>query len=126
MQTGSSKSLQRNSRTAHRVGPHSKPHNLCRIDGRTREAALMRSIRKELSEHVGGRPTAVQRALIERCVWLSLRLALLDRKIASGSVFTQIDSNTYLAWSNSLTRTLSRLGVEPARSSTGPGPSSLT
>src|SRR5207253_1309538 len=93
----------RNVRKAHRVGPHSRPHNLAKLDGRTKEAQLLCRVREELTQHVGGRPTAVQRALIERCVWLSLRLAMLDKKIASGRDFTQIDSNTYLAWSNSFT-----------------------
>src|SRR5437879_5746590 len=109
MKRGASKHAQRYSHEAHKVGPHSRPNNLIKIDGRTKEAALMRRVRAELTAHVGGRPTVVQRALIERCVWLSLRLVLLDRKIASGRDFTQIDSNTYLAWSNSYTRTLARL-----------------
>jgi hypothetical protein len=104
---------QRYSHEAHRIGPHSRRHNLAKVDGRTKEANLMRSVRDELTLHVGGKPSAVQRALIERAVWLSLRLAQLDRKIASGRDFTQIDSNTHLAWNNSLTRTLARLGIEP-------------
>ncbi|CEF48881.1 unnamed protein product [uncultured bacterium] len=71
----------------------------------------MRRVRAELTEDVGGRPTAIQRALIERAVWLSLRLAQLDRKIAGGKNFTEIDSNTYLAWNNSYCRTVARLGI---------------
>src|SRR4051794_26480000 len=95
----SNSTVQHNKRfnhSARQIGPHSRPHNFVKIDRRTREAFLMRSLRAELTAYCGGRPTAVQRALIERCVWLGLRLALLDRKIASGDEFTQIDSNTYL------------------------------
>jgi hypothetical protein len=76
----------------------------------------MTRLRAELTSHCGGRPSVVQRALIERAVWLSLRLAQLDRKIAGGQNFTEIDSNTYLAWNNSLVRTLARLGIEPKQS----------
>jgi len=73
----------------------------------------MRQIRDDLAKHVGGTPTAAQAVLIDRCAWLSLRIALLDRKLASGCDFTEVDSNVYLAWSNSLTRTLARLGLDP-------------
>src|SRR5258708_4162290 len=100
-----------NTNVAHKIGPHSRPHNLARVDGRTREAKLLRRVRAELTEHVGGSPTAVQRMLIERCAWLSIRLAMLDKKIESGKDFTQVDSNTYLAWNNSLVRTMARLGI---------------
>jgi len=60
----------------------------------------MEHFRRELTKHVGGNPSIVEVALIERCCWLQLRMAMLDKKIASGRDFTQIDSNTYLAWNN--------------------------
>ena len=101
-----------NTRVVHKVGPHSRPHRLAKIDGRTREATLMRQVREDLTRHCGGKPSVVQRAMIERVVWLSLRLAQLDRKIADGKNFTEIDSNTYLAWNNSFIRTLAKLGIE--------------
>lgn len=110
----------------HRIGAHSRPHTLAKVDGRTKEAIIMRRVRDELTRDVGGKPNAVQRALIERCVWLSLRLAQLDRKIASGRDFTEIDSNTYLAWNNSLTRTLAKLGVEPNRPRSTQTPDTMT
>jgi hypothetical protein len=103
---------------ARRVGPHSTPTNFVKLDGRTREAALVRHVRDDLTRYCGGAEDSVQRAIIERCVWLSLRLALLDRKLASGRDFTEIDSNVYLAWSNTLARTISRL--RPANASSSP------
>jgi hypothetical protein len=51
--------------------------------------------------------------LIERACMLQLRCATLDRKIIDGS-FSDYDSKTYLAFSNSLARTLKALGIEPA------------
>ena len=44
---------------------------------------------------------------------------MLDRKIEQGKAFTQVDSNTYLAWHNSLVRTLARLGINDNRPSNG-------
>lgn len=97
-----------------RVGPYSRPQALQRLDGRTREARLLRQVRKELTEHVGGKPSATQRALIDRAAWLSLRVAQLDGKTAEGGQMTEHDARTYLAWSNTLTRTLRQLGTKSA------------
>jgi hypothetical protein len=96
-------------RVPRKIGPYSGQFSLVKVDGRTKEAALIRDVRDELTRYVGGKPNVVERALIERCCWLSLRIALLDRKLASGHDFTQIDSNVYLAWVGSLRRTISCL-----------------
>lgn len=96
------------------IGPYSRPHNLQKLDGRTREGRLMRDVRAELTAHVGGKPSATQKALIERAVWLSLHIAQLDAKAAAGRAMTEHDSRTYLAWSNSLTRTLREIGLKGA------------
>ena len=66
--------------------------------------------------------SAANRRRIQRALaWLSVRIAMLDRKIEKGESFTQVDSNTYLAWHNSLVRTLARLGIKrPDSSSTPP------
>jgi hypothetical protein len=85
-----------------------------RLDGRSREARLMRTVRAELTAHVGGSPSATQRALIERAAWLSLHVAKIEARTAEGGGFSEADSRQYLAWSNSLTRTLRALGIEGA------------
>ena len=72
----------------------------------------MAARRAELTAHVGGKPSAVQKNLIERAVWLSLQVALLDAKQAESQTFTQHDSNAYLAWTNTLTRLLRQLGMQ--------------
>src|SRR5215470_2867861 len=100
--------LKRGRNYVHKIGPHSRPHHLVKIDGRTNHAFLMRKVRQELTEYVGGNPSAIQKALIERVVWLTLKLSMFDEKLASGN-FTENDSHTYLAWSNSCCRTLTRL-----------------
>jgi hypothetical protein len=74
----------------------------------------MRDFRARLVEHVGGKPSATQAALIDRATWLALHVAQLDRRTADSRAMTEHDSRTYLAWSNSLTRTLRELGMEGA------------
>jgi len=43
------------------IGPYCGPLTLAKIDGRRREAALMRRVRAELTAHVGGTPSFPQR-----------------------------------------------------------------
>jgi hypothetical protein len=64
--------------------------------------------------HVDGKPSAVQSAMIERACQLTLRIVAMDWKFAETGAQTDHDSRTYLAWSNSLTRTLTQLGVAGA------------
>jgi hypothetical protein len=76
-------------------------------------------MRRELIRHLGGTVTPVQRAMIERCAMLQLRCAALDRKILDGT-FSEYDSKVYLAFSNSLVRTLKALGIQPAAATQKP------
>lgn len=103
---------------APQLKPHSKKLSPKRVDGRTIEGALMRRVRRELVAHCGGRPSATQKTLIERAAWLSLRIELLDRKLADGQAFGPYESNVYLAWVGALSRIMSRLGIEPKRHTT--------
>ena len=99
---------------ARHLGPYSGPTALAHVDGRTKEGRLMRRLRDDLVAHVGGNPSPTQRALIDRAVALSLRLALMDRHtFAAGPVMSEKDGREYLAWSNALERTMRRLGLAP-------------
>jgi hypothetical protein len=75
---------------------------MAKLDQRTKEARLMRETRAALVAHVGGKPSAVQSAMIERACQLTLRIVAMDRKFAETGAQTDHDSRTYLAWSNSL------------------------
>lgn len=97
-----------------RVGPYSRAKSLRSIDGRSAEARVLARVREELLAHLGSRPSATQRMLVERAAWLTLYVTQLDRKAAQTGSMTEHDSRTYLAWSNSLTRTLGALGLESA------------
>ena len=100
----------------HRVGPYSRPQGLAALDGRSREGRLVRAVRRELTAHLGGKPSAAERMLIERAAFLSLRLAQLDAKMA-GDGFTEHDQRFYIAWSNALSRLLRSLGMKGAKAS---------
>ena len=94
------------------MSPYSRPAALAKLDGRTREGRLVRDTRSALIAHIGGQPSATQRALVERAVQLTLRIASMDRKFAETGVQTEHDSRTYLAWSASLSRALRDLGMK--------------
>ena len=93
------------------VSGYSRPHTLANLDRRTKEAHFVEAVRAELFAHVGGNPSVIERALIERAAWLSLRCSILDEKIRTSN-FNQHDNNFVLAWNNALTRTLTRLGLK--------------
>jgi hypothetical protein len=96
--------------TTPQIRPYSRPGALAKLDQRTKEARFVRETRDELLVHVGGRPSATQRALIEQLVQIRLRLAVMDRRFAETGAQTDHDSRTYLAWANSYARLLRQLG----------------
>lgn len=99
------------------IGPYSRPHVLAKLDGRRREAKLMQTVREDLTAHIGGNPTATQKALIDRAAWLQLHVSLMDAKtLEDGGPLSERDSRQYLAWSNALTRILRDLGADKPRS----------
>ena len=93
-----------------RIGPYSRRGVLDKLDRRTAAARLIGAVRAELAAHVGGSPSATQRAIIERAAWLRLHLMLMDNKTAEGRALTELDSRTYLAWVGSLARLMIALG----------------
>src|SRR5436305_2751780 len=94
--------LPRNRRTA--TGPHSRALDrgaIGSLNGNTREAKFIKAYEASLVQHVGGSPTAVQRALITRAARLACHLELWDEQtIPQGGAFTAASHNHYLAWSN--------------------------
>ena len=87
---------------------------LARVDGRRKEARILRETREALIAHVGGNPSAAVLRVINRIARLWLRAAQLDARIISGE-FTEHDPRVYLAVANSITRMLRRdLGLKGA------------
>ena len=104
----------RSYRTPKRVGVHSRRIALGDIDGRLREAKLMRETTEELTAHCGGNPSAVERRLIQRAAILHLRLALMDAQTDADGSMTEKHAREYLCWSNAYCRTLRLLGLKGA------------
>lgn len=103
------------------VGPHSRPHRLAALDGRTHEGKLFNEFRADLFEHVGPNATMTQRALIDRACWVHLKCCLMDQEIAAGTL-SEIDAKMYLAWANTERRILGQLGLDPPPRDTYRGP----
>src|SRR6266536_2596069 len=55
------------------------------LDGRTKAARILKSTRDALIDHCGGSPSVTQLQIIERCCWLTLKLSMLDGKLAAGT-----------------------------------------
>jgi len=90
----------------HEVGPHSRPNVLAKLDGRSREARLLQNVVSELTQQLGGKLTASQKAMVDRAAWLTLHVSLMDAKLMDGGdgLLSERDGRQYLAWSNALTR----------------------
>jgi hypothetical protein len=99
---------------ARRLGPYSKPAVIARVDGRTLEGRLLTDTKADLIEHLGGSPNTIQRMLVDRAAWLTLRVALLDAEMNNGHDLTDCDHRHYIAWQNALRRTLVALGIDQA------------
>jgi hypothetical protein len=96
----------------HALSPHSPPHMLAKLDRRTRESRLLKAVRSDLTAHVGGKPSATQRALIERAARLSLYIEVMDRESIAAGTMTERNSRQYLAWVNALRLALRELGLK--------------
>lgn len=101
-------------RKINQLGPHSRPSAIAVLDGRTKEAALLRKVRADLTAHVGGNPSATQRMLIDRAARLTLHCELFERRLIESGPLSERDGRDYLAYSNALGRTLALLGMKPA------------
>ena len=95
------------------LGPHSRATVFAGLDGRSSDARAMRRVKIELIAHVGGKPSATQKALIERIVMLGHQIALMDARHSEGG-WTERDGRQYLAWVNSHSRLIGRLGMKSA------------
>jgi hypothetical protein len=81
------------------------------IDRRTREGAFMLDYANALLNHIGGNPSVIQYAIITQCARLALRIALMDESMANHED-AESTYKSYLAWVNTLSRLLIRLGTK--------------
>jgi hypothetical protein len=94
-------------------GPFSRALRKGAIDQRSWEGRFLATVRHHMTVHIGGTPTIAQRVLIDRIAWLMLHCHLLDQRICSGRQnWGENDRKCYLAFSNSLVRSLREIGLE--------------
>jgi hypothetical protein len=92
----------------------SRTVTLAKVDGRSALGRLMRQVRAALIRHVGGRPSATQKMMIERAVTLTGYLARLDAEALSPAGLSDHRRREYLAADGSLRRTLREIGLKGA------------
>jgi hypothetical protein len=95
------------------IGPYTGDAALAKLDGRRKEARLMRAMRDELIAHIGGAPSVVERRLIDRAAVLALRLAIMDARAPDGRL-SEKDAREYMCWNNGYARMLQTLGLKPS------------
>jgi hypothetical protein len=100
-------------RRSRAIDPQTRP---LRWSGKahSREARVYREFRRELVKHVGGRPNAAQRVLIDRLAWLQTHLAGMDERALREGGLSEHAQRQYLAWSASVVRSLRTLGFSAA------------
>lgn len=99
----------------HGSDPLSRPARLwtgCK--GTTKEAQFIRQVRADLVQHVGGKPSAVERILIERAVMMTVHLARMDAAALAADAMSDHARREYLAWDGKLRQALRQLGKPAA------------
>jgi hypothetical protein len=80
------------------------------LDGRTKEARILKATRAEMLRLLGHKPNGAELAAIERIAWLQLRIQIMDARMLDGKA-SHFDTQVYNANCNSLTKALNNLGV---------------
>lgn len=84
----------------------------------TREGELYRRVARDLRAQIGGKPTAAQELLIGRIAWLQLHMAKIDERAMKDGGLSAHATREYLAWHNTIARSLSMLGLNAAEDKT--------
>jgi hypothetical protein len=84
------------------------------LSGASKDGRFLRAYERMLIEHLGGKPNAVQRALITRACRLALFVEKMDERALESGTMCEHDSAMYLAWHNGLRRTLGQIGIKGA------------
>ena len=90
-----------------------EPFSVVRLDGRSREARLLRRMRAELTDQLG-EPSFAERVLIEQAARLQVRLALIEKRIGTAWTGAQTDADLYDRTVQSLVGILAKLGLKAA------------
>jgi hypothetical protein len=112
-----------------KLKPHSRAFNrgvlgVSRLDGRSVQGKLARSLEFQLTEYIGGNPSIAQKLLIDQAVKAKLQLDMLGEKLTSG-VFTETDRRVFGALNNTLRLTLREIGFEASATNRPPSLAAL-
>lgn len=88
---------------------------LAKLDGRTREARFIATLRADLVRHVGGSPSITEAELIDMAVDIAFEIEAMKRRRAERDATLSLhDHRTFLAYQNTFRRTLAQLGMKAA------------
>src|ERR1035437_3789433 len=93
---------------ASRAGARQMPatcgrNRLAKLDGRTREARFVATLRADLIRHVGGHPSATQAELIEMATDIAFEIEAMKRRRAErDSTLSLHDHRAFLAYQNTM------------------------
>jgi len=93
------------------AGVFSRASAVRNVDGRTREARIIRDTTAALTEHLGGQPTAPQQLLIHASAVLVMRLRVVLDRYANGDDPEALDRHV-VALQNGLRGNLLALGLQ--------------
>ena len=98
-----------------RVGVFSSQRAVRDLDGRTREAAIVKRTIADLTAQVGGKPTAAQQLLIHATAVVVLRIRCALDKYGTGNGEIESLDRHFVSLRNSLRLNLVTLGLEAAK-----------
>lgn len=81
------------------------------VDMRTKFGKILGKVRTDLTEYLGGEPSATQKMIIEMTAQLSLRLSILNERVEDGREISSQDHKLCLEMSAAITKNLGLLGV---------------
>jgi hypothetical protein len=95
--------------------PRSGRARLATLDGRTREARFIAALRADLIRHVGGSPSVTEAELIDMACDTAFEIEAMKRRRAERDATLSLhDHKAFLAYQNTLRRTLAQLGMKGA------------
>jgi hypothetical protein len=87
------------------------------IDGRSLEGQFAKNLERDLLQHIGQKPTVIQRMLIRQAVRIQFQLDALNVKLLLGE-FTDHDRRVFGALNNAFRLTLKDIGFDAAEAAT--------
>ena len=95
-----------------KTGLKLSPKSFKNLDGRTRTAKAFIKVRRELKSALGGDLSPQESILVDRVVFLLYKITTFENAMLQGHGSSESVDAYFLAWVNTLRRTLESLGLE--------------